>query len=292
MAAPSTRARATPGPRSHAARLASRDGYFAPESVIRRVGNSPLVPLLGGGAAVLEQVAHPLVAIGVTEHSDYGRDLWRRLRRTLTALYLIVYGTKSVAERAGQVVQAVHAHVHGRTSEPLGPFPAGTPYSASDPELMLWVHSTLVETSLALYRRFVRPLSADETEAYYREMALVAELFGTPRSVVPGTYAEFRAYLGERLASNEISVTRPAREVARVILRARSLPAPLRMLGPAHRLSTAALLPPRLRDEYGLGWSPARAVALRGSAGSLRLAAAPLFLLAARLSTPRAAFHP
>jgi uncharacterized protein (DUF2236 family) len=292
MAAPSTRARATPAPRSHAARLASRDGYFMPESVIRRVGNTPLVPLLGGGAAVLAQVAHPLVAVGVTEHSDYRRDLWRRLRRTLTALYVIVYGSKAEAERAGQVVRAVHARVHGRTSEPLGEFPAGTPYSASDPELMLWVHATLVETSLALYGRFVRGLSGDEADAYYREMAVVAELFGTPRSVVPGTYAEFRTYVRERLASPEICVTRPAREVADVILRAKSVPAPLRVLGPAHRLSTAALLPTRLRQEYGLGWSPARAVALRGSARSIRLAAVPLFLLAARVSTPRPAFGP
>jgi hypothetical protein len=63
---------------THAERMASRDGYFAPDSVIRRVGNSPPVPLLGGGPAVLLQVAHPLVAAGVVDHSDYRRDLWPR----------------------------------------------------------------------------------------------------------------------------------------------------------------------------------------------------------------------
>src|SRR5437763_1621644 len=80
--------------------LASRDGYFAPESLIRRVSNSPLTPFVGGGPAVLLQVAHPLVAAGVVYHSDYRRDLWRRLARTLRALYLIAYGTKNEAERA------------------------------------------------------------------------------------------------------------------------------------------------------------------------------------------------
>src|SRR5216683_4267048 len=80
--------------RSHAERMASRDGFFPPESVIRRVGNSPLVPFLGGGPAVLLQVAHPLVAAGVVEHSDYRHDLWKRLLRTLRALYLIAYGSK------------------------------------------------------------------------------------------------------------------------------------------------------------------------------------------------------
>ena len=276
--------------KSHAQRLASRDGYFPPESVIRRVGNSPLVPLLGGGAAVLLQVAHPLVAAGVTEHSDYRSDLWSRLLRTLRALYLIVYGSEVEADRAGEAVRAVHRGVHGHTTKRLGHFPAGTAYSASDPDLMLWVHGTLVETSLAIYCRFVHRLSADQRDAYYRDMALVARIFGTPRDVIPPTLQDFRAYFGERLASPEIGVTEPAREVAEVILRASSLPAPLRIIAPAHRLSTAALIPPRLRDEYGLGWNLGKALALRGEAGSIRLAAAPLLAVATRLSAPKLAF--
>src|ERR671930_2792354 len=93
--------------RTHAERLVSRDGYFSPESVIRRIGNSALTPFLGGGPAVLLQVAHPLVAAGVAEHSDYGRNLWRRLIRTLRALYLIAYGTKQEAELAAEQVRSV-----------------------------------------------------------------------------------------------------------------------------------------------------------------------------------------
>jgi len=278
-----------PRARSHAERLASRDGYFAPESVIRRVGNSPLVPLLGGGAAVLLQVAHPLVAVGVTEHSDYRSDLWRRLLRTLNALYLVVYGTKEEADRAGEAVQAVHRRVQGRTSTQLGVFPPGTSYSASSPELMLWVHATLVETSLALYSRFVERLSLEQQERYYGDMAVVARMFGTPEDVLPPSLVAFRSYFDERIASSEICVTEPAREVARVILRAPSLPMPLRLIAPAHRLSTAFLLPPRLRAEYGLGWSAKRALALRGGAGSIRLAAAPLLAVAARMPAPSVA---
>jgi uncharacterized protein (DUF2236 family) len=278
--------------RSHAERMASRDGFFAPESVIRRVGNSPLVPLLGGGPAVLLQVAHPLVAAGVVDHSDYHNDLWRRLMRTLRALYLITYGTKEEAERAGEAVEAVHRRVRGRTSRVLGPFPAGTAYSASDPQLMLWVHATLVECSLGIYHRFVTPLSPDDQESYYHDMALVAELFGTPANVIPATLADFREYLDAQLAGGEICVTDPAREVADVVLRARRLPAPLRLIGPAHRLSTAALLPPRLRREYALGWSPSRALALTAAARGIKLAATPLFLVAERVSPTPAAPRP
>jgi uncharacterized protein (DUF2236 family) len=264
--------------------MASRDGYFTPESVIRRVGNSPLVPMLGGGPAVLLQVAHPLVAAGVVYHSDYHEDLWRRLLRTLQALYLIVYGSKPEAERAAQAVKAVHARVRGTTKEQLGSFPAGTRYDASDPDLMLWVHATLVDTSLAAYSRFVGRLTADEEEAYYREMAVVAHLFGVPTSAIPATLTDFREYVRARLAGPEICVTAPAQKVAAVILEA-PVPRPLRLLVPAHRLATAALLPAKVREGYGLSWSRAHAMQLALAAPSLRILAVPLFHLAGRVSS-------
>ena len=268
--------------RTHAERRASTDGYFPPESIIRRLGNTPLVPILGGGPSVLLQMAHPLVAAGVVEHSDYRRDLWRRLFRTVGALYLIAFGTKAEAERAGEAVQSVHAHVRGTTTTRLGRFPAGTPYSAADPELMLWVHATLVEASLTVYHRLVHELSADDQERYYREMALVARLFGTPTDVLPRSLAAFRDYFREQVESETIAVTAPARDVASVILEAR-LPVPLRVLVPAHRLSTAGLLTPRLRAEYGLSWSALHELALDLAARSLRVTGAPILFAASRL---------
>jgi uncharacterized protein (DUF2236 family) len=180
----------------------------------------------------------------------------------------------------------VHAHVRGTTRERLGPFPAGTPYSAADPDLMLWVHATLVEASLAAHRRFVGRLTRAEEETYYREMARVAGFFGLPRRIIPARLADFREYLEARLTAEEICVTPPAREVARVILEA-PLPAPLRVLVPAHRLATAALLPQSVRDEYGLRWSRAHALPLALAARSLRVLAVPLLRTAGRVSPPK-----
>jgi uncharacterized protein (DUF2236 family) len=268
--------------RSHAERLVARDGYFAPDSLVRRLGNSPVTPFLGGGAAVLLQVAHPLVASGVVDHSGYDQDLWRRLVGTLRALYLITFGDREEARRAGERVRAVHKRVRGRTTAPLGPFPAGTRYSAADPDLMLWVHATLVYSSLAAYERFVQPLTGDERERYHDEMSLVARLFGTPASVLPRSYGEFVAYWGTQLRSEAITVTEPARTVADVILAA-PLPAPLRLLVPAHRLATAHILPPRLRDEYDLRWTPLHEVALPVAGAGVRYGTAPILSLVARL---------
>ncbi len=280
--------------RSHAERLVSRDGYFPPDSVIRRLGNAPVTPFLGGGAAVLLQMAHPLIAAGVANHSDYDRDLWRRLGRTLRALYLITYGSRVEADQAAAVVQAVHASVAGSIDTTLGRFPAGTPYSADDPELMLWVHATLVRCSLEAYQRFRQPLTPAEQERYYDEMTLMGALFGVPQHVMPPTLADFERYFRGQIDSDTITVTEPARKIARVILRA-PLPAPLRLIAPAHRLATTALLPPRLRKEYGLQWTRLHALALEPAAHTLQLAAVPLVLAAAHLRpiqpgrTPRAA---
>lgn len=262
--------------------MRSRDGYFGPESLVRRLGNTPVTPFLGGGAAVLLQVAHPLVACGVVEHSGYELDLWTRLRGTLRALYQVTYGDKAEAEQAAARVREAHRRVVGTTTCQLGVFPPGTRYSACDAELMLWVHATLVYSSLAAYQRFVEHLSEHELERYHAEMRTVAQLFGAPARVLPRSYVEFRDYVEAQFESDTITVTSPAQEVASVIL-ATPLPAPLRLLAPAHRLATARILPPRLRREYRLRWSPLRELALPVAGRTLRYCTRPAVAVAARI---------
>ncbi len=285
---PTPRRALDPNLRTHAERLASRDGYFAPESVIRRVGNSPVTPFLGGGAAVLLQVAHPLVAAGVADHSEFDRDLWRRLVRTLRALYLITFGTKAEADQAAARVRTVHAYIRGRTATRLGPFPPGTPYSAEQPDLMLWVHATLVDASLSAFQRFHQRLSADDEERYHGDMAVVARLFGVPDAILPRTLSEFREYFAAQISGSEITITEPAVAIARVILKP-PLPAPMRVLAPAHRLATAAQLPPRLRAEYGLRWSPTHQLLLPAAGYTVRCTSWPVLLAANRFRPTLAA---
>jgi uncharacterized protein (DUF2236 family) len=274
--------------RAHAERLASRDGYFAPDSVIRRVGNTPLLPLLGGGPVALLQAAHPLIAAAVFDHSDY-RNLWQRLHRTLQALYLIAYGSREEADRVGAAVRAVHGRVHGVTTESLGPFPAGTPYDASDPDLLVWVHAGLVEIALAVHNRFVARLAPEEEEAFYRDMAVVAELVGTPASIIPPDRAACRSYFSSQLESPVICVTRLAREVAAAVYAA-SLPLPLRVMLPTYRLAMAGLLPPKLRFEYGFSFGLVHEAALAVGARGLRTVATPAFR-AAQWLAPLAPAH-
>jgi uncharacterized protein (DUF2236 family) len=242
---------------------------FPPDSAIRRIGGEAVL-MLGGGRALLMQAAHPLVAAGIVEHSDYELDPWRRLARTMTALYTIVFGTREEADRVGAVVRAVHATVRGELSEDVGRWRAGTPYAADDPELQLWVHGTLLTTAIAMHERYVGPLSRRRQEGFYRDMLVVGRVFGVPGDVLPPTLREFRDYERAMLRSDALAVGADARAVARTVLHPHAplalLPA-LRVL----RMPAIGLLPPEIRERYGFSWRPEQRALLASSARSAQV---------------------
>jgi uncharacterized protein (DUF2236 family) len=223
-------------------------GLFGPASVSWRVDRE-LVVLAGGSCALLMQAAHPVVAAGVVEHSTYESDPFGRLLRTLTSSFDVVFGTRSRAEAAIRRVNAVHAAVRGR-------MPDGAAYSALDPEALLWVHATLVDTALRVYGRFVRPLAPAEEQAYHEESAMVAELLGVPARTVPPTIGQLRAWMAAMVGDGRVHVTPAARRIARTVLYPTRFPP--RLAWDAAHLVSMATLPPELRRQYGIRWSDAR----------------------------------
>jgi uncharacterized protein (DUF2236 family) len=248
--------------------VASAAPLFPPDSAIRRIGGESAL-LLSGGRALLMQVAHPLVAAGVAEHSGFTRDPWRRLARTMQAVYGIVYGTAEDADRIGRGVRRAHTHVRGVLREEVGRFPAGTPYRADDPELLLWVHATLVDNALEVHERFVGPVSPEDRADFYADMKVVGEVFGVPPSLLPATYDAFVAYVGGMLASGTLAVGSDARAVARAILDP-PLPLPLRPTAVAVGQITTALLPEPLPALYGLRAGRPQHALVRASAAISR----------------------
>ena len=165
-------------------------GLFGPESVTWRV-NREGVLLAGGGTALILQLAHPLVAAGVSQHSNYREDPWGRLYRTLDLTTKIVFGSTPTAEEASARIRHTHGRVRGTSSEAGGAFAEGTPYDARTHDLVMWVHATLVHTSLLVYQRYIGPLTIAEQRRYYEEQKLLGEQFGVPREHQPDTYADF-----------------------------------------------------------------------------------------------------
>ena len=238
-------------------------GLLGPGTVTWRV-NREGVLLLGGGAALILQVAHPLVAAGVSQHSNYREDPWGRLYRTLDLTTKITFGTSAVADEASARIKHVHGRVRGVTSESAGRYPEGTPYDARTPELLMWVHATLVNTSLTVYTRYVGSLTIAEQRAYYEEQKLLGEKFGVPIAKQPDSFADFNAYWHDMLAGDRIAVTDALRDVADATLRP-DVPLIVRPAFRVLNLATAGLLPERLRSELGLPWGPGRARVLEAS---------------------------
>ncbi len=220
---------------------------FTPDAAIRQVQGEGIL-LLGGGRALLMQLAHPQVARGVAEHSDFRTDPVGRLLRTLRPMYAMAFGTPAQAARAAAAIRGVHEGVRGRG------------YRAGDPALLAWVMATLIDTALLVHHRFVSPLPLAVQRDYYQDMRRIGEVLEMPGDALPADLEGFHDYVLATTAS--LRVSREARLIARDLF-APSPAAPwLTPAMPLVREATSGLLPPLLRDEYGLTWGPARAATL------------------------------
>jgi uncharacterized protein (DUF2236 family) len=249
-------------------------GGFTPESAVWRISRE-WVLMLGSGRALLLQAAHPLALAGILEHSDYTAGPWQRLERTMDAVWTAVYGDPADAEKVGRRVRAIHAKVNGRLEHRMGPFPAGTAYDARDPELLMWVHGTLVDTALLMYGTYVGPLSPGDQDAYYQDMKHLARLFGTPDDAIPPTYPDFVAWWRAMVQSERICVTPQAREVAEMVLRP-PLPLIARPAWEVLNFASIGFLPAKIRRGYGFTWTPAHRALLAASAETVKRAVLPL----------------
>jgi uncharacterized protein (DUF2236 family) len=245
-------------------------GLLRADSWLRKLAAESVL-LLGGGRALLLEIAHPLVAAGVAEHSRFREDPLGRLQRTLDAMSAIAFRDQAAALEAARCVERAHVRVRGQLAEDAGCFPAGTAYSGRDPELMLWVWATLVDSALVVTDRFVGPLAPEARESYYADQCTVARVLGIPSELLPADHAGFRAYLDEMVAGDALAVTDTAREIAAAVL---APPQRLPATGVA-RLVTAGLLPPRLREAFGLAWDDARERRLADLCASARALRAP-----------------
>jgi uncharacterized protein (DUF2236 family) len=226
-----------------------RPGLYTDDSVTRRVNRENIL-LLGGGRALLMQLAHPKVAAAVDEHSDFRSHPVRRLRRTVRMTMAIVFGDRDTALAAARAVNQTHGRVRGQG------------YRALDPELLQWVHATLVDSALVTYGTFVKPLPAREREDFYQESKLLGEILGIPREQFPATYADFNDYLAAMTSDGPVRVEPRAMDLARLVTRPRLRLVPGRTMIP-FEVVTAGLLPPTLREQYRLPWGLAQQRAYR-----------------------------
>jgi uncharacterized protein (DUF2236 family) len=231
-------------------------GYYGPGSTAWKIGREAAV-LLGGGRAVLMQLAHPLIAMGVSAHSSYMSDPFGRAERTFILGEMMTFGSVARARRAARTINRLHYHVHGTLPATAGAYGSGTCYDARNPELLLWVHATLVDTLLLTYNLFIGPLSRDEENQYYQESKAVVHLLSLLPTDMPNTIEDLRRYIHDMVYSNRLAATPEARQLARQVLFPPA-PAVLRPLMHLNLQLTNALLPQPVREIYGLEWDACR----------------------------------
>ncbi len=237
-------------------------GLFGPDSEAWRLDREAMLLLGAGPRALLLQIAHPLVAAGVADHSDFRSDPWRRLDGTVRSYLRIVYGSTAQARGEIRRLNGLHRSI------------VGSGYSARDPVLSLWVHATLVESTILSYHEWLEPMSRERRARYYQETRPIGRAFGIPDALLPRDLDAFEAYVEEMLApGGPVHVTPVARELARVILRPplgplaglvpplEGLAGPLLARIPVEAYAwtmwpAIGLLPAGVRAEFGLRWGP------------------------------------
>jgi uncharacterized protein (DUF2236 family) len=235
-------------------------GLYGPASEAWRLNREATLLLGAGPRALLLQIAHPQVAAGVNDHSDFRTDPWRRLAGTLRSYLTIVYGSTTAARAEIRRLNALHRGI------------TGPGYTARDPALSLWVHATLVDSTMAVADAWLEPLSPARRAAYYAETLPIGRAFGVPDALLPRDVVAFDRYVAGMLAPDgPVRVSPIARELAAVVLRPPLAPLASLLPGPATRVRSVLervppgayawtlwpsveLLPPTVREEYGLPW--------------------------------------
>ncbi len=264
------------------------ESFFDDGSVIRRV-HRERVMALSGGRSLLLMAAHPVAFEGFFAQTTSLKEPYERLQRTAELLSLITYGPREQARAGTARVRALHRRVRGVLPETAGRFPAGTPYAADDPELLLWILASLFDSTLVVHDRYVGSLTAEERRQLWREYRVIGRLFGIRSADMPRDLADLHDYMRGMLEGPDLHVTDRARELAVRIVLHPPIPTLGRPLLELANFITVGLLPARLRDAYGLSWDPARSLALSGGAQYARRLLLPLMPGRLRYSRARLA---
>jgi uncharacterized protein (DUF2236 family) len=217
------------------------------------------IAILAWPRAILLQLAHPLVAAGVAQHSGFRDSVFApfaRLHATVGAMRQLTFGSDDEAAAVVRRILGIHDRVNGTLREGAGPHTSGTRYSAHDPALLLWVHATLLDSHVRILEPILRPFAAEERDAYCRETAPFAVILGARPDAVPRTWRQLQNFMAAEIASGDVTVGADARMLAPAILRPSFTPFvwPLRQ---ASELVTIGSLPPAIREGYQFAWDDA-----------------------------------
>ncbi|MEP0392157.1 MAG: oxygenase MpaB family protein [Erythrobacter sp.] len=219
----------------------SDEALFEKDTPIRLVHADLVGMMTGGVRALMLQMLHPHALQGVLDHSNFQEDMHGRLRRTARFIAVTTFGHRDEAHKAIERVNRIHAKVGGV-------LPDGSPYEATNPRTLAWVHVTEAQSFLAGYLRHVRPdMPSREQDEYYAQIAVVARALGA--EPVPTTWRDADAIFREM--RSDLKPSPAAKEIAQLVLSQRPEGTPI-AVQTVIGAEAVAMLPPFARDMLDL----------------------------------------
>jgi uncharacterized protein (DUF2236 family) len=217
----------------------------------RYAGDARFLPFTG--AAFLLQAAHPTIAAGVADHSNFQADPFGRLQHSYGLVLETMYSADGA--RIGAEVRRAHRGIKGVK-------PDGSRYSAYEPEASWWVLATGYQVIADAAARFFTPMTATERRRAYDEMREVGRRFGLRDRDMAATLPEFDDWYAWMLAER-IEDSQTVRDVLATIRRPNPpggvphalWPLPREVAGRLAWLATIGLLPPVARARLDVSWS-------------------------------------
>ncbi len=223
-------------------------GLFGPTSVTWRVHLEPVL-WIGGFRALYLQALHPRVIQATAQNSAlFDRDrAWQRFQRTAAFVGIRTFGTTEEVARMGQRVCRLHARLRGYDSD------TGEQFCIDDPQLLLWVHCSEIDSYVDVSRRAKILTSTADADAYVSESRRAALVVGIPVEDAPASTAELADYFAEmqtqlyarpEAVQALVSTLNPPLPLSRLVR-------PLKLAVPALVALSFAMLPPWARRLYG-----------------------------------------
>jgi len=195
------------------------EGFFGQDSMHWKLYREPGI-MVAGVSALLSQIAHPAVAVGVFHYSEFQKDFLGRAHRTIFSMMRIWMGSQTEAIQSAKRLHQIHHHIRGTFKERKNGKIVDRAFCANDPDLLLWILATMVMATVRAYEKVYQPLTAAERNHFFEETKITAQLMGIPLAEYPTDWAAFERYYEDILAGDVLEVGEMSRSISKDLFRA------------------------------------------------------------------------
>ena len=220
-------------------------GFFGPESMTWKMYREPSI-LLGSSRALLLQIAHPAIADGVKNYSDFQKNMTGRAHRTFTSMTRIWFGDKTTAINSAKRLYNIHSMIRGTAAWEIEDETIYKPYCAADPDLLFWVLATMIDTTLIATEKIQGELPVEQKRQFFEESKITAQLMGIPLKDYPTDLDAFYERYNSIINSKTLCVGKTGTEISNAIFK---IPYPIRKF---LQLIAGGFLPAKIADQFGL----------------------------------------